>query len=65
MSLTPRQFDSLPKPHGRNLERERVLVTSLQTVRANFSMCRPKEPLTADDLLGRAKPERSDSDLAE
>ena len=62
--MTPRQFSALLKRHKQKLERERVLVASLQCVIANFSICRPKEPLTVDYFLGRGKPELTDDEIA-
>lgn len=31
----------------------------------NSGMCRPKEPITVDDLLGKPKPEMTDDEFAE
>jgi hypothetical protein len=62
--MTPRQFFALLKRHKQHQERERVLVASLQCVIANFSMCRPTEPLTVDDFIERGKPERSNEEIA-
>ena len=63
--LTFRQLDHLLKRHKQHIERERTLVASLQAVIINFSMCRPKEPVTVDDLLGKPKPEMTDDEFAE
>jgi hypothetical protein len=34
-----------------------------QCVIANFSMCRPKDPLTIDDFTRRGKPDLSDAEI--
>jgi hypothetical protein len=28
-------------------------------------MCRPKEPITVDELMGKSQPERTDEEIAE
>jgi hypothetical protein len=42
------------------------MIAGLESVICNFSMCRPKEPFTAEDFMpSRPKRERTDQEIAE
>ena len=65
--LTPRQLSALLRRHKQRLDRDNYLAGIVASTTANFSMARPKEPLSADDfMLGRKPPkELTDDEIAE
>ncbi|MGA2650421.1 MAG: hypothetical protein ABSF28_07850 [Terracidiphilus sp.] len=56
-SLTPRQFSALLHRHKANRDWVNYMVGILASTSANFSMARPKEPLSASDFMLNRKPE--------
>jgi hypothetical protein len=55
--LTGRQLSALMRRLKAGKDREHMLVGIIASTTANFSMCRPKEPLTVADFMpGRGKP---------
>lgn len=64
--MTGRQLSALTRRHKQASEREHYLVGLLASVTANFSMCRPKEPLTPSDFMpNRKEKERTDLEVAQ
>jgi hypothetical protein len=64
--LTPRQFSALLHRHRAKLDRDNYLCGIIASVTANFSMARPKEPLSASDfMLGQKVKEETPTELAE
>ena len=63
--MTFRQLSALIRRHKQANERQQFLAGIIASTTANFSMCRPKEPLSASDFMPtRKQPDRTDDDIA-
>ena len=49
--MTPRQVHALLKRQVKTWQREELLVGIIASTTANFSFCRPAEPLAAEDFM--------------
>jgi len=64
--MTGRQLSALTRRHKHAQDRQQWLVGLLASVTANFSMSRPKEPLTPDDFMpSRHRAPETDEEIAE
>ena len=55
--MTPRQVHALLKRQVKTWQREELLVGILASTTANFSFCRPDEPLEAESFMLHKLPE--------
>jgi hypothetical protein len=63
--LTGRQLSALTHRHKYAQDRQQWLCGLLASVTANFSMCRPKEPLGPQDFMPpRKERERTEQEIA-
>ena len=58
--MTPRQVHALLKRQVKTWQREELLVGILASTTANFSFCRPDEPLEAESFMLHKIPEDDD-----
>ena len=64
--MTGRQLSALTRRRKCVKDRENYLVGLLASVTANFSMARPKEPLTPQDFMpSKPQKERSEEEIAQ
>lgn len=64
--LTGKQLSHLIRRHKGSQDRQQLLVGLLASVTANYSMCRPKEPLVpADFMPNRKERERTEDEIAQ
>jgi hypothetical protein len=62
LEMTPRQVHALLKRQVKSWQREELLVGILASTTANFSFCRPDEPILAEDFMVHKLPEAAEPD---
>jgi hypothetical protein len=61
--MTPRQVHALLKRQVKTWQREELLVGIIASTTANFSFCRPDEPLLAESFMLHKLPEEDEEEL--